>query len=187
MLLANLICSPIAAGTEGETWSNRWSDQVCLLKYTFAEFSMNKAVSWSPENSYLVSWERASLQSYFSVQVLSNATVPPYNLLLLLWLVLNSFLFVNNEYSHALVLYITGLFVNFYYLIEKEKIWDNFILVYCGPLTASEMFHQELVVPLFAVGWIHQKKENSFKGINLCKKLQMAVMTICMPYVLDNV
>lgn len=42
-------------------------------------------------------------------------------------------------------------------------------MVYYGPLTALEIFHQEILVTLFAVGWINQKKkENSFKGINLC-------------------
>lgn len=31
-------------------------------------------------------------------------------------------------------------------------------MVYYGSLTALEIFHQEILVILFAVGWINQKK-----------------------------
>ena len=82
---------------------------------------------------------------------------------------------------------LTGFFVNLYYQIEKE---ENMRALYPGlswPFNGIGSVPSRNCSHIICCRMDESKKENAFKGINLCKKLQMAVMTICMPYVLDNV
>lgn len=71
-----ILCTPIAAGTKGKTWSNHESSQVCLLEHIFCWIQHE----WS---SYLVFWEqlfgllRKGQFIGILFKVLSNATLLP--------------------------------------------------------------------------------------------------------------
>lgn len=73
VLLENLMCCPIATGTEGETWSHRESNQVCLLEHIFLLNSAWMNCSW--EQLFGLLRKGQLIEILF--KVLSNATLLP--------------------------------------------------------------------------------------------------------------